>query len=36
VHCIRARKSREFSRFQVKHVPVTEVSLDLDGIEVAH
>ncbi len=30
------RKSGEFSRFKVKHVTVTEVSLDLDGIEVDH
>ena len=30
------RKSGEFSRFQVKHVTVTEVSLDLDEIEVDH
>jgi hypothetical protein len=30
------RKSGEYSRFKVKHVTVTEVSLDLGGIEVDH
>ena len=30
------RKSGEFSRFKVKTITITEVSLDLGGIEVAH